>query len=58
MPPALVAVLATERVPLVEKMVAPVVLDGGYVAVGDVDGDNMLDIAVVAGKQATVYLQR
>lgn len=27
-------------------------------AVGDVDGDNMLDIAVVAGKQATVYLQR
>ncbi|BCM76446.1 hypothetical protein KAM329D_08890 [Aeromonas caviae] len=27
MPPALVAVLATERVPLVEKMVAPVVLD-------------------------------
>ncbi len=27
-------------------------------AVGDVDGDNKLDIAVVAGKQATVYLQR
>lgn len=34
------------------------VADVQSLAVGDVDGDNKLDIAVVAGKRATVYLQR